>query len=264
MYNDYKTKAQNPVCYETYRSQVAKMNISFVNLGEDECEVCTQCNQVHEHSDNEITNWNEHIEKGGIARRHYRFDSEEPCESSTAHFSVDLQKVIMLPRLPGIKTCVFTKRIIAFNETFAPLGGKHKSKPGKPIGILWHEAVTGRDTRDIARTNYKLIRSFRHRDCKHFIFCADNCTAQNRNWLLYTALCAEVNQKRGRDTITIKYFEKGHTFMSVDSFHHLVEKEMRKMTCLYDFDDFVSCVSNKGEVLTLDYSDILLFENGVG
>ena len=63
MYNDYKTKAQNPVCYETYRSQVAKMNISFVNLGEDECEVCTQCNQVHEHSDNEITNWNEHIEK---------------------------------------------------------------------------------------------------------------------------------------------------------------------------------------------------------
>ena len=51
MYNDYKTKAQNPVCYETYRSQVAKMNISFVNLGEEECEVCTQCNQVHEHSE---------------------------------------------------------------------------------------------------------------------------------------------------------------------------------------------------------------------
>ena len=169
----------------------------------------------------------------------------------------------MLPRLPGIETCVFTKRIIAFNETFTPLGGKHKSKPGKPIGILWHEAVTGRDTRDIARTNYKLIRSFRHRDCKHFIFCADNCTAQNRNWLLYTALCAEVNQKRGRDTITIKYFEKGHTFMSVDSFHHLVEKEICKMKFLYDFDDFVSCVSNKGEALILGYSDILLFENCV-
>ena len=87
----------------------------------------------------------------------------------------------MLPRLQGIKTCVFTKRIIAFNETFAPLGGKHKSKPGKPIGILWHEAVTGRDAGDIASAYCRLIRNVRHRDWKHFIFFTDNCTAQNKN-----------------------------------------------------------------------------------
>ena len=203
MHNDYKPKAQNPVCYETCRSQVAKMNIRFVKLEEEECKVCTQYNQVHEHSDNEITNWNEHIERGGIPRRHYCFDSEEPYESSTAHFSVNQQKRIMLPRLPCITTCVLTKRIIAFNETFAPLGGKRKSKPGKPIGILWHEAVTGRDAEDIASAYYKLIRNVRHRDCS-------------------------MNQKSGPDTITIKYFEKGHTFMSADSFHHLVERKCAK------------------------------------
>ena len=99
----------------------------------------------------------------------------------------------MLSRLPGIKTCVFTKRIIAFNETFAPLGGKRKSTLGKPIGILWYEAVTGRDAGDMAGAYDKLIRNVRHWDYKHFIFWADNCTAQNKNWLLYTALCAEVN-----------------------------------------------------------------------
>ena len=81
MHNDYKLKAQNLVCSETYCSQVAKMNISFVKLGEEKCEVCTQYNQVHEHSDNEITNWNENIKRASIARRHYRFDSEEPYES---------------------------------------------------------------------------------------------------------------------------------------------------------------------------------------
>ena len=169
----------------------------------------------------------------------------------------------MLPRLPDIKTCIFTKRIIAFNETFTPLGGNCKSKPGKPIGILWHEAVTGRDAGDIASAYYKLIRNVRHWDCKHFIFWADNSTVQNENWLLYTTLYAEVNQKSGPDTIAIKYFEKGHTFMSADSFHHLVEKEICKMKFLYDFDDFVSCVSNKEETLILGYSDILLFENCV-
>ena len=37
------------------------------------------------------------------------------------YFSADLQKVVMLPRLPGNKTSVFTQRIILFHETFAPL-----------------------------------------------------------------------------------------------------------------------------------------------
>ena len=37
--------------------------------------------------------------------------------------SVDMQKVVMLPRLPGVKCAVFTKRIVVFNETFAALGG---------------------------------------------------------------------------------------------------------------------------------------------
>ena len=34
------------------------------------------------------------------------------------------------------------------------------------------------------------------------------------------------------------HFEKGHTFMSADSFHHQTEKEMRSKKNLHDFDDF--------------------------
>ena len=116
---------------------------------------------------------------------------------------------------------------------------------------------------EAATAYYELIRNVRHRNCKHFIFWADNCTAQNKNWLLYTALFAKMNRKSGLDTITIKCFEKRHFFTSANSFHHFLEKEMSKIKCLYDFDDFISCVSNKGKALVLDYSDNLLFENGV-
>ena len=38
--------------------------------------------------------------------------------------AVDMQKVVMLPRMPGVKKCIFTKRLIAFHMTFAPLGGR--------------------------------------------------------------------------------------------------------------------------------------------
>ena len=45
------------------------------------------------------------------------------------------------------------------------------------------------------------------RDVKKFIFWADNCAAQNKNWWLFTALVREVNITDGPELITIKYFE---------------------------------------------------------
>jgi len=41
------------VCYETYRKEIDKMNISFAKLGEEECELCLLYDK-HEH-DNEDT-----------------------------------------------------------------------------------------------------------------------------------------------------------------------------------------------------------------
>ena len=62
--------------------------------------------------------------------------------------SIDMQKVIMLPRLPGLKRAIFCKDLVLFNETFAPIA---KSEI-KPVGVLWHEAIKGRSTDDVAST----------------------------------------------------------------------------------------------------------------
>ncbi|GFR71875.1 hypothetical protein ElyMa_000364300 [Elysia marginata] len=43
----------------------------------------------------------------------------------------------MLPRLPGVKSCIFTKRIIAFNETFAALGAAGKNTTVVARGNCW-------------------------------------------------------------------------------------------------------------------------------
>ena len=125
--------------------------------------------------------------------------------------SVDMQKVIMLPWIPGLKVAVFCKGIVIFNETFAPLGGSKKG--GKATGVLWHEGVEGRSASDVASTYIRFIRS--NHDVKHFIFWVDNCSGQNKNWYLFTALANEVNMKDASfQTITLKYFEPGHPFMS--------------------------------------------------
>ena len=44
------------------------------------------------------------------------------------------------------------------------------------------------------------------------------------------------------ESIKLKYFESGHTFMSADSVHHSIENQMKRKGSLFDFNDFVdSC-----------------------
>ena len=43
-------------------------------------------------------------------------------------------------------------------------------------------------------------------------------------------------------TITFKFLEAGHTFMSADSIHAKVEKRLRAAKNVYDFPDLVKCV----------------------
>ena len=57
----------------------------------------------------------------------------------------------------------------------------------------------------------------------------DNCSDQNKNWILYTLFVNEANLINVTINETVmKYFEPGHTFMSADSFHHKVEQGMKK------------------------------------
>lgn len=51
-------------------------------------------------------------------------NDEDFQRSKTVTYSMDLQRVIMLPQMEQFKEVVFTKRIVVFNESFVPVG-KH-------------------------------------------------------------------------------------------------------------------------------------------
>ena len=168
--------------------------------------------------------------------------SEFDWPSNVSVRSVDMQKIIMLPRMPGVKTIAFTKRIIAFQETFAAVGTKPKRLN---ILIVWHEVLAGRSSSEIASCFETVIRY--ERDISFFIFWVDNCSSQNKNWCLFSFLTTIVNLPNiAAKEIILKFFETGHTFMSADSVHADVEKVMRcqKHGDVYDFRDFVEVVKN--------------------
>ena len=131
-------------------------NLSYCKLGEEECEVfiaymqhdcdagleeelkkgvlndillkitsneCQQCDDLVRH-----------MKRVKVSRTQYRKDADSDPERNSFYLSGDMQKVIMLPRLPGVKTVVFTRRITLYHETFAPL------VPSKEKRKEWREA----------------------------------------------------------------------------------------------------------------------------
>ena len=57
------------------------------------------------------------------------------------------------------------------------------------------------------------------------------------------------------EKITMKYFTVGHSFMRKRNEKHGYN--------VYDFSDFMQCVSNAGDVLLMTHSDFYQFESGL-
>lgn len=156
----------------------------------------------------------------------------------------------MLPRCDGFKEIIFAPRLIAFNESFVPLGKKSENLP---VAVIWHEAIAGRSKEDLISTFHAFITH--KRDVKVFNFWLDNCAAQNKNWSLLSYFCSIVNSSHTViEEIHLKYFEPGHTFMSADAFHHQVELSLKKKNKVYDFADFKDCIQrcNSSRVEVID------------
>ena len=234
------------ISHTRYFQILKSMNIGFVKLGEEECVTCDlhdrhlidvhgledekERSQLMDTDDKkfekiffpncyECSEYALRIEFAKKVRTEYRADRDREWNGGEQIYSADFQKVIMLPATPGLKRRFSVKRIVMFNETFATVGGK---KNGDSTGVLWHEGIRGRTGRDVASVFVTFLRKLQ--ESKHVTLWLDNCSAQGKNWWLYTAL-VQVNRVYGNlVTICLKDFERGHTFMSADSFHHLVEK----------------------------------------
>ena len=160
MYDDYidhcKANDENSVSYVSYYRMVVANNISFAHLGDEECEVCethpmlllqelegnresdqSQSRKIVSHrnlQESSLTcgaescdlckQWLQHQTKFMEARKVYLEDKlKQQAIDGTGeiYLSADMQKVILLTRIPGFKINLFTKRMVRINQTFTPL-----------------------------------------------------------------------------------------------------------------------------------------------
>lgn len=223
MHDDFVLRNSNACKVEVYRQTLKQMNVSLRQPKSDLCEDCAFFkqsleNELNENIEIQLTS---HRAKAEQANLEYKKNSEEVADPTRRIYSMDLQKVIILPIMPQSKTAIFTSRLVVFNQTFATLSTGHSNKS---YFVLWHEALGGRKAEALIDAMLQIIA--KERDASQFLFWADNWTAQNKNWVLYTSLVTEVNRVNGPSQIIIRYLTKGHTHMSADGIQGNIEKKI--------------------------------------
>ena len=238
---------------ETYNKQCSyhfflkvfrKMNISFAVPSCDLCSVCEHHTQTHpdrEHSCidcgcDECVSFTSHRQRAEEARHSLHVDTEKAKDPGVFVATVDMQKVLNMPKLE-CKDYFFSRKLVLFNETFCAPG-----KNGPATCLLWNEEEAGRKACDVANAYVHFARS---QHCSHLIVYADNCSAQNKNRTLFSVLIRAVNDKDvSANTITLNFFEAGHTFMAADGVHGCIAKAINREALLGDMDDFKSIIKS--------------------
>lgn len=268
MWIDFKEKHNKTISYTAYRRIFEAQNIGYSRPSSDECPTCilrknhdhkpnaestaTTNTQVIDSDDGGDHNNNNnttmaadacvvcrdmdlHLHLARDAREEYENDASKQWTGGERVFAVDMQKVLLLPKM-NIKEHFFISRLTVFNETFASMSSK------QDLCVMWHEALSGRDASDVASAYYEAMNKVT--DATKFVFWADNCCAQNKNWTLFSAFITIVNSLHGPDEICMKYFEPGHTYMRADAVHGAIGKKMMKQEQILDWNDLCTLVNN--------------------
>ena len=139
----------------------------------------------------------------------------------------------MLPCLPEVKSCAFTRRIVVSMRHLQGLA--HQVIMLQSCGMSLFPVETP------MASALHIGTSSRGRGMqKSFILWGNNCSAQNNDWIFSSFLATAVNsQDISANEITFKYFETGHTFKAADSVHHSIKRELKKCGDVRDFQEHI-------------------------
>lgn len=267
MHNHFLETTGITVSYNTYYQVFRGLNIAFTRLGNEQCDVCEEFSLHKKKCTCEVecklyNKYMLHRQRYIKARQMYQKDSSKPLMQSHPHVAVDLQKVILIPRMDQFKRSIFTSRLCVYNETFSTLGSQQAKK--KDMAIVWHEAIAGRQDEDISSAFNKFFEI--HRDADKITLWMDNCSSQNKNWTLYSMIVDLMNGgSLNAKEINCKYFEPGHSFMAADSTHSKLERSLvRQDGKIFDFTDLVKTFSDAGcAVTTMNFEDFTNWQSSV-
>ena len=244
VYSDYvKSKGKVPVSRMIFTDVLKNENIAIHSPRKDQCDTCFS----YKSGNLPQFKYDNHIRKKDEARNAKRAAKEKCCESVVV-LTMDLQSVLLCPRLQA-SAVYYHMKLQLHNFSL------YKLNDGSVTLYVWNEssgAVTANEFTSCV-TDYIINLPD---EVEQVILISDGCSYQNRNRVLSSAL-ADISKMKNI-TVEQLILEKGHTMMEVDSVHATLENLWSKQD-IYSPTDYLCYMRHARpkqpyEVKSVDYT----------
>lgn len=217
--------------YREYVSRTTFMKIfkTQYNIGihmpkKDKCSLCEKYkNMTDDEKDEETIKKNdEHIKEKNRCLSVFSNEQEQSkLDSKMVVCSIDMQKVLQSPHGDSM-LLYYSRKYSVYNFSI------YDSSNRNGICFVWGETDGNRGANEIASCLIRYFQSVDEREVCTISLYADNCFGQNKNRIIIAAVRYFLNVSLHVKSISITYLVAGHTYMTVDSVHAVIERYTRK------------------------------------
>uniref|UniRef100_A0A069DZ34 Putative sola1-8 ap n=1 Tax=Panstrongylus megistus TaxID=65343 RepID=A0A069DZ34_9HEMI len=229
MYDEYKNEnVGKGGSYELFKLVFKETGYKFKKPKIDTCKICDTFQINIKQCKNEIErvalqrNYDDHKAMADFAYLQKKEDKESILKNNEKTVLVfNLQKVLNSPSISTNVACY--KRLLAtYNLTI-----RDCSVIGGTECYMWHEAIGGRGSNQIASCLYKKLNSLPPH-VSHVITDSDTCGGQNRNVNMAIMLSLVTSVRDTLKVIDQKFLLPGHTHLECDADHAKIEKAKKE------------------------------------
>lgn len=149
---------------------------------------------------------------------------------------MDLQQALPTPKVStGIS--FYKRKMWTYNFNI------HDYRRGKAHLFVWDEVTAKRGANEICSCINKFINTFVPPEVEKLFIFSDNCSGQNKNFILLMFYLSLIHTERFKE-ITHIYFIPGHTYMAADRDFAMIEKNMMRHSYIFTPDEHIEIIKN--------------------
>jgi hypothetical protein len=216
-----QVKAASERQYRDYFN--SEFNLGFHQPKKDQCDLCFKYNNANQAEKAKLQEiYDKHQADKAIVRdlkaRDVKYARQQKGRPTLCTATFDLQQVLLVPE--GETSAFFyIRRLSLYNFTIYDCG------KSEGYCYSWHQGIAGRGAVEFSSCLYAFLKQKIAEGIIDFRFYADNCSAQNKNRVMF-AMLHHVSVKYNV-SITLRYLQTGHTQMEADSMHSLIERHRK-------------------------------------
>ena len=213
-------------------------NIGIHSPKKDKCDVCVKFANLNCPTQQEIELNNAHKAEKEAINKKYADDqkrSKQP-DNNFVTCSFDLQKVLETPHGKSI-LFYYSRKYAMYNSTFYESGSRNV------MCYMWGETDGNRGCNEIISIVKEYLITLDEKKMEEVSLYCDNCPGQQKNKPMFLMLSEFVAKSKYIKKITLNFLMAGHSLMTVDSAHAVIERAARKKT-IYAPSEWITVVGN--------------------